>query len=179
MAGVEGNAPGIIPTFEDALRLEYRARISCLGGLGIFQREVRSGWKRKVRRRTWQRAAHGSKDTSCETLEQMPWRGRAIGHGEKGKGDRPVHIKFMTLGPRFLEGARQEALNPGRKEKKDGDGQCEKRPWQGGSPSPVSRLQRAGWHFNGLVFDWLAALKHWRATPARSDELLATSKECL
>lgn len=112
----------------------------------------------------------------CETLEQMPWRGRAIGHGEKGKGDRPVHIKFMTLGPRFLEGARQEALNPGRKEKKDGDGQCEKRPWQGGSPSPVSRLQRAGWHFNGLVFDWLAALKHWRATPARSDELLATSK---
>lgn len=30
----------------------------------------------------------------------------------------------------------------------------------------VSRLQRAGWHFNGLVFDWLAGLKHWRATPS-------------
>lgn len=27
------------------------------------------------------------------------------------------------------------------------------------------RLQRAGWHLNGLVFDWPPGLKHWRATP--------------
>lgn len=31
------------------------------------------------------------------------------------KGDRPAHIKFMTCGP-GRRGARQEALNPSRKE---------------------------------------------------------------
>lgn len=38
----------------------------------------------------------------------------------------------------------------------------------------VSRLQRTECHCNGLVFDWPAGLKHWRATPTWSDELLAT-----
>lgn len=79
----------------------------------------------------------------CETLEQMPSRGRAIGPSVEGKGDRPTHIKFMTFPPSRREGQTRSAKP--KQEKKMETGQCEKRLARRGRaavrlPSPAGSL---------------------------------------
>lgn len=77
------------------------------------------------------------------------------------KGDRPTHIKFMTF-PQVVEKPDKKALSRSR----------EKKEWRRGNVKEAlpclhgvagrqsdSRLQRAGWHLNGLVFDWPSGLK--------------------
>lgn len=121
LAGVEGRA-GNYSYFRGCVAIKIRSKDWLLrgGGLGIFQRsplglrkesqvsDLATGCTRKHRHfgvRVW---------------EQMPLRGRAVEPCERKKGDRPVHIKFMTLRPSGRGGQTRSAKPKQARKKRRG-----------------------------------------------------------